>query len=213
MNKNTKAWAFTAKVIRINHNRDVKKYFNPKTNNLSLSASRGRQALRDSMLIYPKDSALDILNKQIHFRLVLANDDSALVEAESWLTKHGTDIEQLVIIYRPKNKMSGGKYSITIPHFNGSKNIKPPAYTKGNTPVVFNLKDRTKLVVNAESEKEGKRVINVLLKFVDPKFIVNKDAWVLPSKTKIKRQEMRPHRGDYFKKGHETKNPNWRIYF
>ncbi|MEA5516206.1 hypothetical protein [Nodularia sp. UHCC 0506] len=208
----TNAWAFTRKVIAINHNRDVRKFFKLNIRGESPGATRGRKAMIDAMLINPKDSALQICNKQIHFRMVLAVDENTPVEAESWLTKHGTNIKQLVIVYKVVGNRHRGGYSVTIPHFNGSRAIKPPTYTKGSTPVVFNLKDRSKIVVNAESEKEGKRVINYLLRFVDPKFIANKEAFVLPSKTRVKKQKMQPTRADYFEKGKETKNPTWRIY-
>ncbi|WP_414529118.1 hypothetical protein [Nodularia chucula] len=211
---NTKAWQFTRKVITINHNRDVRKFFNPKGgNSITLGATRGREALRNSMLIYPKDSQLDVLNKQVHFRFVLAKDEPILAEPESWLIQHGRNIPQLKIIYRSANRRSkSGNYTITVPHFNGRKNINPPPYEKGNVPVVFNLSDRSKIVVNASSEKEGRSVINYLLNFVNPKFINNKNAFVLPAKTDVRKQRMNPIRGDFFNKGQEAPM-TWRVYF
>ncbi|MDB9374306.1 hypothetical protein [Nodularia sphaerocarpa] len=211
---NTKAWQFTRKVITINHNRDVRFFFNPKGGtSTTLGATRGREALRNAMLIYPKDSQLDVMNKQIHFRMVLAKDEPVLAEPESWLIQHGRNIPQLKIIYRSASRSSkSGNYTITIPHFNGTKGINPPPYEKGNTPVVFNLSDRSKIVVNASSEREGRTVINYLLKFVNSRYINNKNAFVLPARTNIKKQRMNPVRGDFFNKGQEAPM-TWRVYF
>jgi hypothetical protein len=218
MATNYKSWRFTLKVIRISHNREVKKYFKSLPSNPDSDAypgpTNGREAIRDSLLIYPNDSALIVANKQLYFsRLTSAATGSTY--PESWLTNSriGADIPQLVIVYRVRGNNKSGNYTITIPHYEGSKSINPPTYTKGNQPVTFNLKDRTKIVVNAASEREAKRVINTLLKYCDNRFIVDKDNFVIGSPTKIKRQEMKPIRADFFKTGQKDLQPTWRIYF
>lgn len=209
---NFKTTAFTLKVIRINHNREVNKFFrkNP-PNSKSQGATKGREALKNALLIYPNDSGIDVLNKQVHFNMLNKNEESILSVPESWMIHHGKDISQLKIIYRAAKSRSGN-YDICIPHYNGSKGIKPPTYTKGNTPVVFNLKDRSKIVVNTESETEGKNLIKYFLKFVDKKFLPSNDAFVLPAPNKVKRHIMKPIRADYYPKGQESLAA-WRIYF
>jgi hypothetical protein len=218
MATNYKSWQFTLKVIRISHNREVKKYFkslpsNPDSDTYR-GATNGREAIRDSLLIYPKDSALMVANKQLYFsRLTSAATGS--IYPESWLTNSriGGDIPQLLIVYRVKGNNKSGNYSITLPHYEGSKSIKPPTYTKGNQPVTFNLKDRTKIIVNGSSEREAKRVITSLLQYCDSKFIIDRDNFVIGSPTRVKRQEMKPVRADFFKTGQKDIIPTWRIYF
>lgn len=217
---NYKSWKFTRKVIRISHNREVRKYFkslltDPESK-IYKGANTGREAIRDSLFIYEQDSALIVANKQLFFsRLLNTNSQFSLAHPESWLTNSyiGGDVPQLVIVYRVKNNNKSGNYSITLPHYLGSKNITPPSYTKGNQPVVFNFKDRTKIVVNGSNEQEAKRVIKTLLKYCDKRFIQDKDNFVIPSQTKIKLQEMRAIRADFFKTGQKDLQPTWRIYF
>lgn len=214
---NYKNWKFTRKVIRITHNREVKKYFkNLKTDADSKTyrgASSGREAIRDCLLIYENDSAMIVANKQMFFTRLTAAENSVLSYPESWIIHSGTDIPQLKIIYRTNSKERKGYYDLNIPHYKGSKSIKPPKYTKGNQPVIFNLKDRTKIVINAVSENEGKSVIRYFLRFVDDKFIKDKDNFVLGSPSKVKRDEMTPIRADYYPHGQNVANPQWRIYF
>ncbi len=215
-----KNWKFTSKVIRITHNREVKKYFKPlKTdseNTAYRGANTGKEAIRDCLLIYERDSALVVANKQLLFaRLTSSMTSFGISQPESWLTNShiGGDIPQLVITYRVRGNNKSGNYTITLPHYSGSKSINPPTYTKGNQPIVFNFKDRTKIVVNANSEEEGKRVIKVLLKNCESRFIQDKDNFLILSKTKIKRQEMKPIKADFFKTGQKDLQPTWRIYF
>jgi hypothetical protein len=205
------SWKFTQKVIRIYHNRAVVRHFKSEKDN---QPTNGKDAIKASVLIRAKDSALVVMNKQLLFQNIIKTE-SANSTPESWITKSiGADIPQLQIIYRAKGRSNSGSFSLCIPHFNGNKGISPPRYTKGNQPVVFNLKDRSKLVVNAVSESEGKSLINYFLRFVDPKFIPsNRENFILPAKTKIRKDTMNPIRGDFYPLGQGNNIPAWRIYF
>jgi hypothetical protein len=204
------SWKFTQKVLRIYHNRAVVKHFKDTTDS---KPATGKQAIKSSVLIRSTDSALQCMNKQIMFTRMQQDDVFSI--PESWITKSiGSDIPQLKIIYRTVEKSRSGNYDLTVPHYNGSKIINPPKYTKGNQPVVYNLKDRSKIVVNAISEQEGRRVIEYLLKFVEKKYIDDKkDNFVTPGKTKIKKQAMKPIMADFYPDGQNDHIRKWRIYF
>lgn len=206
-----KSWKFTQKVIRIYHNRAVVKHFKSE---LDVRPGTGRDAIKASVLIRPNDSALVVLNKQILFTRI-SEENNVVSQPESWIIKSiGNNIPQLKIIYRVKGKTKAGNYDICIPHYNGSKSIKPPEYTKGNQPVTFNLKDRTKIVVNASSVEHGKSIIKYFLKFVNSKYIPeNRDNFVIGTESKVKRERMNPIRGDYYPDGQVTPYPKWQIYF
>lgn len=210
---NYKSWKFTAKLIRIVHNRDVKRHYkNVQANNPN--QKNNNNALEQGLLIYPNDSALVILNKQIMFRTVI-QESSVISQPESWLTnsRRGNDIPQLIIIYRIKRNNKSGSYQVTIPHYNGSKSIKPPEYTKGNEPIVFKMKDNSGIVINCSDAEKGKNIIKYFLGFCNKKYVDNMDNYIYPSKTRVRKDLMVPIRADYFEDGQKNLNPTWRIYF
>ncbi|NQZ65442.1 hypothetical protein [Crocosphaera sp.] len=161
-------WQFTKKVIRIGHNRDVKKYFSDiKSDD---SRANGRQALKTSLLIRPDDSGIEILNKQFYFRFGLSqantNIDATPVVPEWWAERKGANRPQLSLIFKIKSngKQAKTRYLLTIPHFRYRSRIsKPPItqYKKGSIRGALTLKDNSKVVVYASSEEEAKRVITV----------------------------------------------------
>jgi hypothetical protein len=213
------SWKFTLKVLRIYHNRAVVKHFNKDTTDSK--PTNGRQAIKSSLLIRRNDSALQCMNKQMLFMriqqdyIVSIPEDYIVSIPESWIVKSiGSNIRQLKIIYRTVEKSGSGNYDLVVPHYNGSKSINPPRYIKGQQPVVYNLRDRTKIVVNAINEKEGRKLIEYLLRFVDNRYINDKkDNFVIPGITRIKKQLMKPIMADFYPEGQNNHIREWRIYF
>lgn len=210
MAANHTSWKFTLKVLRIYHNRAVVKHFRDTTDS---NPTNGKQAIKSSLLIRSNDSALQCMNKQMLFMRI--QQDYIVSIPESWIIKSiGGNIRQLKIIYRTVEKSGSGNYDLVVPHYKGSKSINPPKYTKGEQPVVYNLKDRTKIVVNAINEQEGRKLIEYLLRFVDDRYINDKkDNFVIPGKTRIKKQLMKPIMADFYPEGQDNHIREWRIYF
>lgn len=205
------SWKFTQKVIRIYHNRAVVKHFKSDRDN---QPTNGTDAIKASVLIRKTDSALEVMNKQLLFQGIIKKEDIFSIPESFVIKSFGADIPQLKIIYRLKEKSRTGNYDLCVPHYNGTKAINPPRYTRGEQPVIFNLRDRSKIVVNVSTESEGVSLIKYLLRFVEKKYIpLNPDNFILGAKSKIKRKLVVPIRADFYSTGEFKKIPDWRIYF
>ncbi len=207
------SWEFTQKIIRIGHNRRVKAYF--KDTQPDTGKATGRQVIKTSLLIRDEDSAQESISKMIYFSSYLENE-YVTAYPDSWQIKKGIDIPQLAIIYRDKDKRNrSGNYTIYIPHFNGTKNIKIPSYKKGDVMARWILKDNTRLVIYARTEVEAKRVIKVLERYVESKFRTQETPWLTfthLSKGTIKKIEVRPIYANYYPEGKENSLAKWRAY-
>lgn len=208
------SWEFTQRMIRIGHNRKVRKYF--KDIKSDTSTNTGRTALKTSLLIRDADSALECLNKMTYFTNYLDRDFTATYP-EGWQTKKGQNIPQLVIVYRntdPKSK--SGDYPLYIPHYNGNRNPKVPSYYKGDHWARWILKDNSRIIVNAKTEAEALRVIRKLEKYVDRKFQTKETPWLTTgeaAKGTYKEIRVAPIRADYYPQGKHQSLPQWREYF
>lgn len=207
------SWEFTQKMIRIGHNRRVKQYF--KDVGSDTSTANGRAAIKTSLLIRDADSAIETLNKMVYFASYL-DQDKYNSYPDDWQIKKGQDIPQLAIIYRPADKKNeSGNYTIHLPHFNGNRNFKAPAYFKGNYRAKWVLKDNSHIIVNAKTSAEALRVIRQLEKYVDRKYQTKETPWLTVApmgNTTYKQIKVNPHRADYYPHGKEGNIAQWRIY-
>lgn len=212
---NFNSWKYTAKVIRQIHNTDVSRHFSDIKNDDDLS--RGRSGLKAGLIIRAKDSALEILNKQIIFRLGIQQNSSSSGGVASfpmgWVLKPGDDIPQLAIIYRVQEKPRSGNYTIYIPHYNGNKSPNIPSFSKGSFGVILELKDNSKITVYAKSHDYGKNYISkYLLPLVNSNFKTNNYKFV--TRKNIAVGTMQPLRADFYPAGKAGGiSPLWRHYF
>lgn len=209
--KSWSSWEFTQKVIRIGHNRAVKKHFRDVTSDDS--RSNGRQALKTSLLIRNEDSGLEVINKQIYFQRLVGGDIPIATMPEWWPKRVGSDIPQLTVVWRPPGKKTS--YQICIPHYNGDRNPKIPSYRKGSYRGTLTLSDNSKLVVNAASENEADRVIRVLRRYINPKFASGRNPHIGKVKgSGFKEARVVPIVADFYPYGQaEDNRPSWRKYF
>ena len=212
---NANSWEFTQRIIRIGHNRRVKKYFKDIASNTATST--GRQAIKTSLLIRDNDSGIETLNKMTYFANYLDRDLSATYP-ESWRVQVGHDIPQLAVVYRNLNpKSKSGDYPIHIPHYNGNRNPKIKPYYKGNYWARWTLKDNSKIIVNAKTEAEALKVIRQLEKYVERKYKTKETPGLVTgevSKGTYDEFLAVPIRADYYPTGKKNGSyPQWRKYF
>lgn len=208
-----KSWEFTQRIIRIGHNRKVKKFFKDISSDSSLS--NGRAVLKTTLLIRDNDSAIEVLNKQIYFNNIYQELIATL--PDGWQIKKGQNIPQLAIIFRPVDKSNkSGNYTLHIPHYNGSKNPKITSYYKGDYWARWILKDNSQIVVNAKTKAEALKTIKKLEKQVALKFQTKETPWLTTGKVSdgtYKEIKVKPIRADYYPEGKENNLPLWRYYF
>lgn len=212
-NFDSDSWEFTQRMIRIGHNRRVKKYFKDIASDTR--ARTGREAIKTALLVRDDDSAIEVMNKMLYFSNYLDRD---LVNAlpDGWQIKKGQNIPQLVIVFRDANpKSKSGNYVLNIPHHNGTKNIRISNYEKGDYWARWTLKDNSHLIVNARTEAESIRVIKRLEKYVDRKFQTDEKPWLVTghvSKGSYKQFKAVPIRADWYPEGKVDNQPLWRVY-
>ncbi|BAU63032.1 hypothetical protein STA3757_03870 [Stanieria sp. NIES-3757] len=211
------SWEFTQRIIRILHNRDVKKWFKDFVSDTALST--GRERLKTCFLIRDADSALEVINKQFAYQTYIKKFDSISAVAsfpESWQLKIEAQRPQLIIIFKPANKSDGhSQHSLSLPHYSGDKtpNIKP--YTKGNYWARLVLKDNSKIVVNGKTENEAVNQIENFYKYVNTKYkptSKNIVTGVYKSKP-FKEFKLVPVRADFYSQGAKNAYPDWQHYY
>lgn len=209
--RNWNFWEFTQKVIRIGHNCAVKKHFKDILSDES--RGRGREAIKTALLIRNEDSGLEVLNKQVYFQKLIDGGIPIATMPERWEGRVGANIPQLAIVWRPSGKKTS--YQICIPHYNGDRNPKIPSYHKGSYRGTLTLTDNSKLVVNAKSEREAFRVIQVLHRYIQPKFLVGREPEIIKVKGPgFKEARVVPIVADFYPHGQiKEGNPLWRKYF
>lgn len=206
----TGSWEFQQRIIRIGHNRDVKRYFSDVR--ADDSTVNGRAVLKSALLIRDTDSAIQVLNKQIYFRMGMegARMSPTATMPEWWPQRVGAARPQLVIVFRPPGQKSS--YQVTIPHYTGVKNPKIPSFRKGSHRGTLDLPDGSKLIINAASESEADRVIRALRRYIDPKYGRNVEPVFGRINNRFKEVTVQPIAADYFPVG-QTGDRQWRIYF
>lgn len=176
-----------------------------------------RLELLQSCLVDGNDTAQLVLLKEIFFWVDLGylgdRLQSIATLPEYWPKRVGNDYPQLVVAWRPQGKKS--TYQISIPHYNGDRNPKIPAYRKGSHRGELTCTDGSKLVVNADSIAEADRVIKVLRRYIEPRFHTGRDAHIAKVKGPgFKEARVVPIVADFYRHGQtEDARPNWRKYF
>ncbi|MUL39311.1 hypothetical protein [Gloeocapsopsis dulcis] len=211
--KNWGSWESTKKIIRITHNREVRKHFKNVIGDTGRAT--GRQALKTVLLIKSTDSAIITLNKQVYFNSIKGSSIPIATNIERWEHQIVEDRPQLVIVNREKNRFKPSPITISIPHYNGTQNPIVIPYRKGSYRGVLRCKDGSKLVVNAANETESLRVINHYKRYIKPGKKVNE----LPTVRKIKNSkfleaQVFPMVADYYASGKSHQHtPTWRKNF
>lgn len=208
------SFEFLQRVIRIGHNRAVKRYFRDQESDTSTSTGRG--VVKTALLIRDEDSAQETLLKMQYFKLYLETETSSILP-DGWQIKRGQDIPQLAIIYRNSDRKSiSGDYPLYIPHYNGSRKPKIPSYNKGNHWARWKLSDNSQIIINAKTAAEAKRIIKILEKLVDRRFRTPENPNLVQGQTAkgtYKEFKAVPIRADYFPEGKKSLIPKWREYF
>jgi hypothetical protein len=117
---------------------------------------------------------INALSQQVEaIRKDFCHIQSTLVIPEVWNLKTQPNRPQLVVIFAEvkyengRKKLGSSKWSITIPHFIGTKqNLQFPNFKKGQIMGICELKDGSKIVVNADNEANAKRYVTLCLKYV-----------------------------------------------
>lgn len=195
------------KAIRSYHNRAVSAHFKGvRASDLSTPGGRVYAA----MLIRPGDSAIDICNKQLLFARITTNKAQGVTIPDHWVRRPGADVPQLVVVYRAEGRKASG-YSTCIPHYEGSKTVNPPAYTKGNFRGEWVLDDGAKFVVNTRTEAEAKKLWRYWETKIDAKFKKNVKYLGKMQSTDYKQIKVEWQYADYYPTGQANTEPKWRV--
>lgn len=164
----------------------------------------------------PKDMA-DFVGQQFDEIFKTASQtcrkqDASLALPDSF--QHRLDTRpQLVVVYASTDKNSTSKWSLSIPNYNGSKNPRFLSYTKGNIMGQLRLKDGSRLVVFCKTAAIAKRVLNNLVRYVDPRF-ATRDIRIGehfgPERVAAK---VRPIFCTFYSTGNKKIEADWRIDF
>lgn len=172
----------------------------------------------------------------------IGDSDAGQLSPEKWDVKVGRDRPQLVVSFAqklPNGKLGRTRWEMQIPHYKygqqDQKTLKKPdipTYNRGPFWGRLILKDNSRLVVNAESIEEAKRVLKLLKKEVDPKQLdrmIDPNWEPDPKKPNAKpklidrepvfgeridiayKKNVVPVRAEYYSKGQLQVKPDW-IY-
>ncbi|MEH2312349.1 MAG: hypothetical protein V7K35_13340 [Nostoc sp.] len=143
-----------------------------------------------------------------------------------WQIRHEGDKPQMVIQCAERKsaptakeaaKYDSAKYPITVPHWRGGQNDKPPlpAYKKGNWEGILVLADNSKVTINAQNESECIKILNAIKPWIDSKMLENSyfKGGKIKTKEPIKETQVYPQYGRYFKNGQKNNKPDWRVDF
>lgn len=140
---------------------------------------------------------------------------------EWWAVRKGANRPQAAVLYaevKPTGKLGNGRWVLHIPHYNRPKGAKPslPRYAKGDWRGVLTLADNSKIVVNASTASECKRVINKLKILVPARYRMEKGKAIRPKifeedSDAYKKCDVIPVRLDFYSNGRENRVPDWSI--
>ena len=202
-------WRVTQRYIRIEHNKFIVKWFRD-------TGSRTRQNLRNSLLIYKKDTANQILVKIQFFNQYIDRQEAVTLPLQ-YNTRVLPNISQLAVIFRPTSKESkSGNYTLHIPHYSGSKTPNISVHTKGNHWAKHTCKDGASILVYCKTEAEAVKIANQMNRYVDSKYksSSSKPATGYMAHEPNKVVKVKPIRADYYKEGKKNQIiPDWRYYF
>jgi hypothetical protein len=142
---------------------------------------------------------------------------------EWWQLRAEAQRPQFVVIFAEvlgTGKLTDSRWSLTIPHYNRPKGFKPriPDYNKGNFEGILTLTDNSKIIVNASSEMECKRVINALKILVDAKYRTQNGKAIKAKvgerlNSDFKKCKVTPTRGDFYSTGARNMQPTFSVNF
>lgn len=207
---NFQNWKISQRYIRIDHNKSVIKWFRDES-------SIARINLRNSILIYKKDSASQILAKMQYFaNYVNQRTDELLSFPAQFQTRVLPEIPQLAIIFRPVQESRSGNYTLHIPHYNGNRIPRVSQHTKGNWWAKFTCQDKASIMVYGSSKTEAIRVATELNRYVELKYKssqIKASAGFMEHKPN-KKIKVKPVRADFYSTGKQNRiTPDWRYYF
>ena len=207
---NFQNWKITQRHIRIEHNKAVVNWFR----NTNTTA---RSNLKNSLLIYKKDTASQILVKMQFFANYLDNKTQFFnTFPEDYQVKVQVDRPQLVIVFQPTKKGKTNKqYPIHLPHYVGGRVPPIKKYYKGNFWARVILKDNSNIIINGRTKTEAVSVVKNFLRLVDTKYRVSSDKIVTGEYfgRPFEVLEMKPRRADFYSKGKLQSYPDWQYYF
>jgi hypothetical protein len=163
-------------------------------------------------------SAYKLLFEELRRQAERSCAGNELVIPDHWQYLTG-NYPQLVVTYREKTKSGkqlDSKWTLTIPHYSKPENFKPtlPSYTKGSVEGVLKFTaTNARIVVNAISEAEARRVLNACKNLCDPE-IVRAGFEVRIAKRfgrPLTETTVVPTRAAFFSKGRRDLAPDWRI--
>lgn len=208
---NFQNWRVTQKHIRIEHNKTVVSWFRT-------PGSQARQNLRNSILVYKKDTANQILVKMQFFANYIARrQDETLSLPLQFNTRVLPNISQLAVIFRPVDKKSrSGNYTLHIPHYNGSPSPRISGHTKGNHWAKITCKDGASIMVYCKVKAEAEQIAREMVRYVErrykPDVIRPATGYMAHEPNKIVR--VKPIRADYYAEGKKNQVvPTWRHYY
>lgn len=200
------AFSRLQKLIRRYHNLQVKKEIAKK------DIKTTKKNIYKELLIETTDTAQLMILKILFLWMSTGNLGKFVAPSlpSGWAIKPGDFLPQLVVIYRIKGKTRTGNYELVIPHYRGNKYPVLPSYKKGSHKLTLVLKDGSKLIVNAATESEGKRVINQCSKYIDSRFLTNDIRHTENQLVNI--NDMISVRADFYPTGQNQHEPLWRFY-
>lgn len=124
---------------------------------------------------------IDLLNEV--WEKVKCESDSYASIPDSATFKVPNIVPQLSLQFKESGNNKGSRWHITIPRFNEAfkDNLEPFTYQKGNYRCGLELTDNSKIIVNAVTEDEGRRVIAHCRQFVLPEYLTPLD-WIKVNK-------------------------------
>jgi hypothetical protein len=198
----------TRRVHNLYVNADIKK-----------ETKKTKQSLLQYALINPKDTAQLVIAKQLYYWFELGyieNKISALaVVPEWWAVRKGADRPQLVILFKSEGN-NRNYYTLHIPHYDGHNSSTCPisAYTKGNYRGCLTLRDNSKFICYASSEREAESVINNAKKHIKETFLLGSTVTIgTTQKKNFKTDKVKPVSGKFFGSGSLKSNPDWIVYY
>lgn len=194
-------------VIVINCEKNDKEEWEPKEVTKSVSCLEGMAQASKLMFeqIAHTEKELCLLKNQSPYALL----------PEWWQIRTGQR-PQLVIRYREifeTGKLGNSCWSLTLPHYNKPKGYRPsfPSYHKGDTEGIQELSDNSKIIINAKSPVECKRVLNVLKQFVNPAYLKNINPPKIGNRdgSEYKKVRVVPVTMSFFPHGQANSRPEW----
>ncbi|MCC5619249.1 hypothetical protein LC605_30095 [Nostoc sp. CHAB 5836] len=205
-------WSKFQKLIRRVHNLYV-------NSDIKKETKKTKKSLLEYALIDTKDTAFLVITKQIYYWFTLGyiqNRINALaVVPEWWAVRKGADRPQLVILFKSEGNKSN-YYTLHIPHYDGRKSSTCPisTYTKGNYRGCLTLRDNSKFICYASSEREAESVINDAKKHIIEKFLLGSTITIgTTQKKNFKTDKVKPVSGKFFSSGSLKSNPDWIVYY